>query len=231
MVENIRAITRNTELVDTRRNQIVHHATKLFVEKGFAHTTMSEIAEHCDMGKGSLYNYVASKEDIVYLILDYTQQVHGQSFAEINSRLSTLSVTDALRQAIQTYIKDVDEMQDEYNFLNHMVIGLEREGRRKMLGASVRVTDYFEVLLAKGVDTGEFKVENPRLIGHLISRMCSAWAHNRWFLGRLMSLDDFTKQLTDFILKAIAVDQKVPPSTEPRVTRMKWGILRATRLD
>jgi len=209
VVENIRAITRNTELVDTRRNQIVHHATKLFVEKGFAHTTMSEIAEHCRMGKGSLYNYVASKEDIVYLILDYTQQVHEKSFAEINSRLSTLSTTDALRQAIQTYIKDVAEMQDEYNFLNHMVVRLEREGRRKMLGASARVTDYFEVLLAKGVDTGEFEVKSTRLVGHLISRMCSAWAHNRWFLGRLMSLDDFIEQLTDFILKAVVTTKKV----------------------
>ena len=203
------AITKNAELIDTRRNQIVQHATKLLVAKGFAHTTMSDIAEHCGTSKGNLYNYVASKEDIVYLILDYTRQVHDQSFAEINSRLSTLSVIDALRQAIQTYIEDVNKMQDEYNFLNHMVVGLEKEGRSKMFGASTRITDRFEALLIKGIETGEFEVENPRLAGHLISRMSAAWAHDRWFVRKLMSMDDFIKQLTDFILKGVMTTKKV----------------------
>lgn len=209
-MSNIRAITKSPELVDSRRDEIVQAAIKLFVAKAYAQTTMSQIAERCGISKGSLYNYVGSKDDIVYLILDHTQRVHRQHFGEINSRLSTLSATDALRQAMMTYIQDVDAMQDAYNFLNHVVVGLERDGRRRMLAASARVTEYFEALLVRGLETGEFKVDNPKLTGHLISRMCSAWAHNRWFLRRLFTLEEFIEQLTAFVLKAVEVGSRAP---------------------
>ena len=218
-VNEIRAITRSPELVDARRNEIVQAALKLFVAKGYAQTTMSEIAEQCRVSKGSLYNYVGAKKDIVQLILDYTQRVHGQHFGEINSRLSTLSAAEALRQAMRTYLEDVDAMQDAYNFLNHVVVRLERDGRRRMLAASARVTEYFEALLLRGVEAREFEIDNPRLTGHLIARMCSAWAHNRWFLRRLFTLEEFIDQLTAFVLKAVAADRKVPHLRNPEWRR------------
>jgi len=219
-VNEIRAITTDRDLVDQRRDEILQAALKLFVEKGYTHTTMSEIARQCGIAKGSLYNYVGSKEDIILLILDYTRRVHGQRFGEVISTLPTLSATEALRQAIVSYLKDVDEMQDAYNFLNHVVVRLDRDGRRRLLAASVRVTDYFESVLAEGMKTGEFQIDNPRLTAHLVARMCAAWAHDRWFLRRLMSLEAFTEQLTAFILKAL----QRPTSVTAQIAQHDTGI-------
>jgi len=206
MTNPIRAITKDAELVGIRRAQIVEAAVGLFVKKGYAQTTVSEIARQCGVSKGSLYNYVGSKEDIIYLILDHTQQVHGRHFAEVESSLSTLTSADALRRAMTVYIQGVDEMQDAYNFLNHVEAELDQQGRKRMHQASTRVGDFFEMLLVRGVESGEFEVDNPRLAGHLIARMCSAWAHNRWFLRGLLSLDEFTTQLTELMLKAVRAD-------------------------
>lgn len=46
------------------RERIIHTTTDLFLEKGFAGTSMSTIAKACDMTKASLYYHFSGKEDL-----------------------------------------------------------------------------------------------------------------------------------------------------------------------
>ncbi len=48
-----------------RRRDIAQAALALFSSKGFARTSVREIAEACGMAKGSIYDYFASKEDVL----------------------------------------------------------------------------------------------------------------------------------------------------------------------
>lgn len=52
-----------------RRNQILDAAAKLFAEKGFHRTTTRDIAQAADIAEGTLYNYFASKEDLLLGIM------------------------------------------------------------------------------------------------------------------------------------------------------------------
>jgi TetR/AcrR family transcriptional regulator, repressor of fatR-cypB operon len=54
----------------SRQQDILKAARELFVSKGFRETTLDEIAHHAEFGKGTLYNYFASKEDIFHAIID-----------------------------------------------------------------------------------------------------------------------------------------------------------------
>ena len=47
------------------RAQILSKAIKLFSQRGFEAVTIDEIADAADVGKGTVYNYFATKEDIV----------------------------------------------------------------------------------------------------------------------------------------------------------------------
>lgn len=47
------------------RKQILATAVRLFSEKGLEQVTVDQIAEAADVGKGTIYNYFRSKEDIV----------------------------------------------------------------------------------------------------------------------------------------------------------------------
>jgi len=47
------------------RTQILSTAINLFSRRGFDAVTIDEIAESADVGKGTIYNYFATKEDIV----------------------------------------------------------------------------------------------------------------------------------------------------------------------
>lgn len=201
----IRSITTDPELVGSRRKQMIETAVKLFVDKGFDNTTMSEIAQQCGMSKGSLYNYVGSKEDLIFLIQDYTREDYERKLRDIQRKAAGLGWTETLRQYIKAYLETVDRMQDAYNFIIHVVARLDKKRRRELLeGIAIGYED-FEDVLAKGVAAGEFKIDNLKLTAHNIVRLCTAWAHNRWYLRKFISLGEYIEKQTEFILSGLGV--------------------------
>lgn len=53
-----------------RRTAIVDAAVGIFAKKGYRDTTLNEIAITAEFGKGTIYNYFKSKEDIYSAIID-----------------------------------------------------------------------------------------------------------------------------------------------------------------
>jgi AcrR family transcriptional regulator len=51
--------------LDARRDEIIEAARKCFLEKGFHNTTMQDIYATTNLSPGAVYNYFASKEEIV----------------------------------------------------------------------------------------------------------------------------------------------------------------------
>lgn len=61
-----------------RRSRIYEAAIELFSQKGFAETTVQEITDHADVGKGTFFNYFASKDAI---LLEYYKKVVDELLA------------------------------------------------------------------------------------------------------------------------------------------------------
>lgn len=62
----------------TKRAEIARKCTDLFIEKGCANLTVSEAAKAAGIGKGTVYDYFDSKEDIVFEIMKETQKQYDQ---------------------------------------------------------------------------------------------------------------------------------------------------------
>ena len=56
---------RRTESEAVRREQILTAARRVFREKGYGNTTVSDIVKEAGMAKGTLYLYYSSKKDVV----------------------------------------------------------------------------------------------------------------------------------------------------------------------
>lgn len=50
---------------EQRRQQIIDKAAELFSERGYAATGISELCREVDLGKGALYYYIGSKENLL----------------------------------------------------------------------------------------------------------------------------------------------------------------------
>lgn len=62
-------LTRKERERQFRRQEIMDAAETLFAEKGFHGTTLDDIAEAAEFGKGTIYNYFESKEEIYRTII------------------------------------------------------------------------------------------------------------------------------------------------------------------
>src|SRR5690606_16330496 len=57
-------------LVERRRDQICEAALELFLEKGFASTTIRDICSRSGVNQASIYDYIANKNDILRRLLN-----------------------------------------------------------------------------------------------------------------------------------------------------------------
>ena len=64
------ANTKDPELIRDRRDQLIRAALEVFQEKGFHATTVRDIGRAAGLTQGTIYNYVRSKEDILFLVCD-----------------------------------------------------------------------------------------------------------------------------------------------------------------
>jgi len=78
------------ELVAKRRQKITEVAMDLFLKNGYHGTTVREICEASGVNRASIYDYFASKEDIlVYIyknVVDYSDGDNQKNFPETNVR-------------------------------------------------------------------------------------------------------------------------------------------------
>ena len=81
------------------RARIIEHGIRLFTERGIDAVTVDEIAAAADLGKGTIYNYVRTKEDIIVAFLaDVERQVQMRL-----RRLDTGRMP--LQQALRRYVR------------------------------------------------------------------------------------------------------------------------------
>jgi len=62
-------LSRRDRRIERRQEEILQAAASVFAAKGYAQATTREIAAAADIAEGSLYNYFASKRDILVAII------------------------------------------------------------------------------------------------------------------------------------------------------------------
>ena len=107
---NVETLVKNPELVERRRREIVDAAVPLFIQKGFHKTTTREIAAATGFSIGLLYEYVRSKEDVLYLVCE---AIHGEVERGVDEALKLHAQgRDALAGMIRAYFEVCNRMSD-----------------------------------------------------------------------------------------------------------------------
>ena len=65
-----------------RRQDILEAAKKVFADDGFDNANLDDIAARCELSKGSLYYYFASKEELFLSVLEEGFQKFSQKLDE-----------------------------------------------------------------------------------------------------------------------------------------------------
>ena len=201
---------KNPDLVKRRRKQIADAAVRLFIINGFDKTTTRQIARAAHLSIGSLYEYFATKEDVLYLVLD-------SIYIEIENAITTAIARsetgkEALTALIRHYILACNRLNDYMLLLYQETHILPKEWRRRVLKSETNITQIFENVLKKFFTVEDLPCLDDhqiKLMAHNISVIGHMWTFRRWALNKSYSIEDYIKFQTDFIL-AFIIQPRMP---------------------
>ena len=212
----IRTFSSDEALVKERRNHIVRCSTKAFTKKGYDRTNMRELAKACEMSAGALYHYFGSKEEILYSIINSATSQQAGSMEDWANELATVSPTIALVELMRKFYEWHDENQDITLFTYQETKNLPGNAQQNIFDSEARILTVFEKLLTRGIEEGEFNIDDPKLIAHDIVVIGHAWALRRWHLRKHWIFKTYVKEQTEAILRAIMVDNNTGVANKQR---------------
>lgn len=199
----VQASVKDERLVRKRRTEMIKGAVTLFIEKGFHRTTTREIARAAGFSIGTLYEYIRTKEDVLYLVCDSIyDQVRERLQIDLDNNKGTI---ESLKLAISHYFRVVDEMQDEVLVMYQEVKSLSRDALPYVLRKELEMVAMFETVIKRCVENKELDLTEKqiKMIAHNIFVQGQMWGFRRWALHKLYTLDEYIELQTDLLLVGI----------------------------
>lgn len=195
---------KDKDLINVRRHELVNAAVELFVRKGFHKTTVREIAREFGMSMGALYDYIRTKEDILFLVCDH---IHKSVSDKLQSSLvGKKDAKENLKNAIRDYFTIIDEIQDYSLLLYQETKSLNRTDRNYILSAEKELVAIFENIITHGIKEKIFRIDvaTAKIVAENIMVLGQMWAFRRWSIQKTYSLKNYIKIQTDLILMSIS---------------------------
>jgi TetR/AcrR family transcriptional regulator, cholesterol catabolism regulator len=160
-----------------RLREIVDHAADLFDQRGYHMVTMQEVAQQVGLRKPTLYHYVPSKAELLFLI-------HREFMDLVIARYqSREGIPMTATQRLLEVMNDILELMHTHR--GHVRVFFEhyRELPEKYREQITNQRDAYEKLVAgvfqEGIATGEFRQVDVRLATLALFGMCN-WAY-QWY--------------------------------------------------
>lgn len=144
-----------------RRQQIEDAASTLFRERGYAATSVRDIAHALDMQGGSLYAHVASKEDVLWSIV-------SRAADRFNAHVGPVATGEApaairLREMIRAHVAVVTATQKDAAVFLHEWRFLSQSRREQMAERRDAYEALFRHAIGEGIAAGDFRPVDPRM--------------------------------------------------------------------
>ena len=192
---------RKNDLFQKRQAQIIKQATKLFMKKGYAQTSMREIARATGIDIRNLYYFIKSKEEILYLVFDMLHKPELELFEKPGS-MDLDDPVEQLRAAIRGLVGSGYSYEDEVLLLYRETKSLPKRFLKEILARESRVVSHIEQILKKGKARKIFQVEDTSFTANLIVYQLSLNCLRNWNM-RKYSKEKLISLLEKHVLKMV----------------------------
>ena len=201
--DSIISSIKDSDLVAKRREQIVKGALTLFKQKGFHRTTTREIAQQCGFSIGTLYEYIRTKEDVLFLVFEaINDQVYKHLETTID--LENPSVNN-LMTVIESYYRLMDKMQEEVIILYQELKSLQLDVREIVLQKEKEMVAMLKEAIIGSVPH-VLKDEEAELLANNIIVQGHMWGFRRWILQKHYTIEQYINLQTSFILNTLKLN-------------------------
>lgn len=167
------AVARNKHPEETI-NLILEVAFRLFMEKGYEHTSIQDIIDHLGgLSKGAIYHHFKSKEDILVAVTDRMTAESNQMLADIRDR-TDLCGREKLRTIFKSSINrpvqnDIFTVAPDFHNNPRLLFSLLHDTIEEA------APNYILPIIEQGIADGSIETDYPKQLAELILLAANVW--------------------------------------------------------
>ena len=165
-------MTNKIEGKQSRRDQILKAATKIFCEKTYHGATLQDIADAVGILKGSLYYYISGKEKLLADIILEAAHTLNEDLVRVEN--ADLTPVERLRQIVREHVK-FNALYREAGTLfvteRNAISSLEMGELMEIFGRRDKLLDH---TLNEAIETGLYRPVDVRITSLAIVGLCNS---------------------------------------------------------
>lgn len=184
----------------SRKKQIEEQATALFQERGYAATSMRDLAQVLGIEAASLYSHIKSKEEILQKICFRMADEFFNAWTEVESenRNQAEKMEKAMIAHVKVITKDTAASAVFFNEWRH----LSEPSLSEFLAMRDDYEGRFIRIIQDGIDSGEFsEVDGKFTMLTILSSL--NWTHNWYKPSGSLNPEEVGKRLANLLLNGL----------------------------
>ncbi len=213
---------------ENKRKRILASAMKIFAEQGINNGTIASIAKEADVGKGTIYEYFRSKDEIFEeMISDFFESMMGGWKQLNNLEISTIQKIEKIFEYSFDFLFTIDE-QNFHQLI--IVVEIMLYVMRKDMSKSTQIDlgkilqklyKIIEPIIENGIKEKVLKDIDKEYFAFILFSSLDGIALHYYFQRNSLDNDKLKKYSMELFFNGILAEKT--PSKKPKVTGY-WGM-------
>lgn len=196
----------------SRKEQIIVTAAQLFKQKGYAASSMRDIALVLNMEAASLYHHIKSKEEILELICFTMAQKFLAAVAEVNDIY--FNAEERLRKAILHHVEIITEDINKSAVFLREWRSLPENSLKDFMLLRNHYESEFTHIIENGMQEDIFENVDKKFA--VLSILSSVNWINEWYQADgNMNAEEIAKKISDFVMGGLRKKMVTDPHYRP----------------
>ena len=191
-----------SSLRDKRRADITEAAIRVFGEYGYHKGKIEEIAKYAGIGKGTVYEYFDSKEDIFHCSIKYIFKVYTDGTKE------TIDLEDTTRDKLialldynyEFIIKYSDMMERSFSHFENILIQI----RPYLEEVGSKIYNFIFNIISEGIEKNELRPDLDKEVASIIILSVMSNSHLKRDLKDIGSVNNMKNAyIVDMVLQGL----------------------------
>ena len=189
-----------------RQAEILEKAVLLFAEHGYANTDTQFLADQLHLGKGTLYRYFPSKEELFLAAVDFgVWKLHEFVCAWVDC---TVDPMDRIRQGVRGYLAFFVEHPEVVELMIQERAIFRDQRKSTYFRRRDEFAKHWQDLYRQLIAEGTLRDMPPERISNIFGELLYGAMFTNFFSGRVPDFESQTDDIMDVVLEGILSDSQ-----------------------
>jgi AcrR family transcriptional regulator len=182
----VKALKKSGNQKIRKQKQIIEAAARVFARNGYANAVIADIATEANIGKGTVYEYFESKEDLFFAVFEWFQ-TKMEKAATVGLSSLGMNATERLKVLNDSLMGLWGEIKDVFVLVMEFWSASSSTRMRQRFKTAFKqiYKNYRHIvcsLIQDGIDSGEFRPDvKPELVAAALVGTWDAMFLQAWF--------------------------------------------------